>query len=136
MPINTSPETLLRAKDHYNLDITTKIKFVGLIYISLDSDSLMYESNFDPPTEDFNRLLNKIFQRNISTVGAGIMFNSKLISKFTHILVNLNLDNEQAKNLNKLGIDFCTRANKRHLVKKAEPTFHFIMAALTSVILK
>ena len=54
----------------------------------------------------------------MSTVGASVIYNSKAISKFTHILVNMNLTGNESHNLNNIGIEYMERTNRRWLVKK------------------
>ena len=107
-----------RARNFHKLDAVNSIKFVGLIYIDSNSDSLLYEKNFDQPLLELNKLIDKTIDKNVSTVGASVIYNSKAISKFTHILVNMNLTGNESHDLNNIGINYMQRTNRRWLVKK------------------
>ena len=80
-----------RTKNYHKLDAVTSIKFVGLIYIDSNSDTLLYEKNFDQPLFELNKLIDRTIVKNLATVGASVVYNSKAVSKFMHILVNMNL---------------------------------------------
>ena len=62
--------------------------------------------NFDQPLNELNKLIDKTLDKNLATVGASVVYNSKAISKFTHILVNMNLSEIESYELNNIGIDY------------------------------
>ena len=118
MDINVPPETLSLAQ-HLELAIVDSIKFVGAHTISADDPEREYTLNFAKATEQSEQLMSKMEHRYISSIGASIIYNSKILSKFTHLLYNFHPSEEDCNMMNKRAMDFVRSFDKgRYLVKK------------------
>ena len=118
MDINVPPSTIQRVND-YELAIVESIKFVGAHTISQDDPSREYTLNFQKAREQSEQYMSRMEQRNISAIGSSIIYNSKVLSKFTHLLYNFHPTDADCDEMNKKAMDFVRSFDGgRYLVKK------------------
>ena len=117
MFFNSSQAAINRAI-HHQLKRTDKIKFVGLYTINKTSDQFLYRTNFDEPNTRAESLMSSIANKSHSSIGATLIYNSKIISKYTHLLFNVHLTDAQSEHLDKKGMEFLVKIQNRYLVKK------------------
>ena len=108
-----------RARDHHGLLMTNTIKFVGVYSITSQDDSIHYETNFIDPIKDSKNFLTRAIDRHTSSIGAAIIYNAKYISKFTHLVLNVILKDEDIESLDDIGINFMCGINRRYIATKS-----------------
>ena len=118
MDINVPPLTMQRVND-YELAIVDSIKFVGAHTISQDDPSREYILNFQKAKEQSEQYMSRMEHRNISAIGSSIIYNSKVLSKYTHLLYNFHPTEADCDAMNKRAMDFVRSFDGgRYLVKK------------------
>ena len=101
------------------LKIVDSIKFVGAHTISTDDPEKEYRLNFEKAKEKTENYLQMMENRYISSIGASIIYNSKVLSKFTHLSYNFHPPNDELEYFNNRARDFARScAGGRYLVKK------------------
>ena len=63
--------------------------------------------------------MTRAIDRHRSAIGASVIYNAKYISRFTHLVLNVILSDEDIASLDKIGIDFMKGINRRYYVSKA-----------------
>ena len=84
----------------------------------LEHPVLQFDENFSRPNTTADSIMSNAISRNLSTIGSCIVYNSKIISLYTHILFNTILTSDQSTHLDKRAIDFIVKSDNRFLVKK------------------
>ena len=116
--INVTPLTIQRVND-YGLAIVDSIKFVGAHTISQDDPSREYALNFAKAKQQSEQYMSRMEHRNISAIGSSIIYNSKVLSKYTHLLYNFRPTDADCEAMNKRAMDFVRSFDGgRYLVKK------------------
>jgi hypothetical protein len=93
LPVNT-PLTTINSAEEIELKIVDSIKFVGAHTISQEDQKKEFDLNFKNANEKSENLMARTEQRHVSSIGASIIYNSKVMSKFNHLLYNFHPSKE------------------------------------------
>ena len=130
MNVNVPQETIEMVEAR-GLKIVESIKFFGAHTIINDNHTKEYELNFTKANEQTDNYLQRMEQRYISSIGASIIYNSKVLSKFTHLLYNFHPSSQDCQKMDNRARSFVkTFAGGRFLVKKMRYFIPFEMAGL------
>ena len=119
LPVNISPEIMAHVT-HHQLKVVSTIKFVGA-YITSDQPHLQEaETNFNVIDTKADSYMSKAKLKNSTVLGASILYNTKVISKFTHLLTNFHPSPERIDSMNTKAINFSREfSSSRFLVRKS-----------------
>ena len=77
------------------------------------------EINFKVIDEKAANYMLKSKLKNSTVIGASVLYNTKLISKFTHLLTNFHPSQDRCYSMNQKAINYSREfSNGRYLVKK------------------
>ena len=105
LPINTPVATINVAKE-IELAIVDSIKFVGAHTINNEDQKREHDLNFACAKEKSVRPMAKTEQRHISSIRASIIYNSRVLSKYTHLLYNFHPSKEECEYMNNRARNF------------------------------
>ena len=105
LPINTPDETI-NAANELELKIVDSIKFVGAHTINNDDHKREIDLNFASANEKSENLMAKTEQRHVSSIGASIIYNTRVLSKYTHLLYNFHPSKEDCEYMNNRARNF------------------------------
>ena len=105
LPINTPDETINAAAE-LDLKIVDSIKFVGAHTINNDDHKRELDLNFASANEKSENLMAKTEQRHVSSIGASIIYNTRVLSKYTHLLYNFHPSKEECEYMNNRARNF------------------------------
>ena len=118
LPVNVSPEVMTRVRFH-KLKVVDTLKFVGVYITSNQSMSDEAEINFKVIDDKAVNYMSKSKLKNSTVIGATVLYNTKLISKYTHLLTNFHPSQDRCDSMNQKAINFSREfSNGRYLVKK------------------
>ena len=118
LPVNVTPEVMQRVHYH-NLKVVDTLKFVGAYVTANKTISDEAEINFKIIDEKAANYMSKSKLKNSTVIGATVLYNTKLISKYTHLLTNYHPSQDRCDSMNQRAINYSREfSNGRFLVQK------------------
>ena len=118
LPVNVSPEVMTRVHFH-KLKVVDTLKFVGAYVTANKTMADEAEINFKVIDEKAANYMSKSKLKNSTVIGATVLYNTKIISKYTHLLTNFHPSQDRCDAMNQKAINYSREfSNGRFLVKK------------------
>ena len=119
LPVIVSPEVMVQVARH-KLKVVDTIKFVGALITANKSSTDEAEINFNSIDIKADNYMTKSKLKNSTVIGASVLYNTKIISKYTHLLTNYHPSPSRCDSMKTKAINYSRDfSNGRYLVRKS-----------------